>query len=164
MDTFHYLIGQDTPHIAWWQMMNRAVIVFVYALTLYRVAPRRSFAGLSAQDVVLTVVLGSSLSRALTGNAPLVPTLAATAALVVLHSMLSSMARRSEVISRLVKGRPIQLIQEGEVDWKAARRSDLGERDLSEQLRLKGVKRPVEVEEAYLERNGAISVIVSDRR
>jgi hypothetical protein len=27
METFHYLIGQDTPHIAWWQMSLRAVII-----------------------------------------------------------------------------------------------------------------------------------------
>ncbi|WP_306130230.1 hypothetical protein [Roseovarius sp. MMSF_3350] len=42
METFHYLIGQDTPHIAWWQMSIRAAIIFVYAILLYRVAPRRS--------------------------------------------------------------------------------------------------------------------------
>lgn len=88
-------------------------------------------------------------------------TLAATAALVALYSTLSAMAPRSELISRLVKGRSIRLFQKGEVDWEAARRSDLGERDISEQLRLKGVKYPDEVEEAYLERNGAINVIVS---
>ena len=65
METFHYLIGQDTPHIAWWQMSIRAAIIFVYAILLYRVAPRRSFSNLSAQDIVLTVILGSSVSRAL---------------------------------------------------------------------------------------------------
>ena len=52
METFHYLIGQNTPHIAWWQMSVRATIIFVYAILLYRVAPRRSFSNLSAQDIV----------------------------------------------------------------------------------------------------------------
>ena len=62
LETFHYLTGQETPHIAWWQMCNRAAIIFLYAMLLYRLAPRRSFANLSAVDIVLTVVLGSSLS------------------------------------------------------------------------------------------------------
>lgn len=41
MESLHYLIGQDTLHIAWWQMSISAGIIFVCAILLYRVAPRR---------------------------------------------------------------------------------------------------------------------------
>ena len=136
METFHYLIGQDTPHIAWWQMSLRAVIIFLYAILLYRVAPRRSFSNLSAQDIVLTVVLGSSLSRSLTGNAPLLPTLAATGLLVVLYVSVTALAPRSKVVSRLLKGRPITLVRDGEVDDEAFRKAHFGENDIAELLRL----------------------------
>lgn len=161
METFHYLIGQETPHLAWWQMAIRAAIIFIYGVSLYRLAPRRSFAGLSAFDIVLTVVMGSSLSRALTGNAPLLPTLVATALLIALHALLSALASKSETLSLLVKGRPIRLVHEGAVDWAATRRSQLGKRDLNEQLRMKGIRALDEVKEAYLERNGSISIIRS---
>lgn len=159
METFHYLIGQDTPHIAWWQMSLRAVIIFLYAILLYRVAPRRSFSNLSAQDIVLTVVLGSSLSRALTGNAPLLPTLAATGLLVVLYISVTALAPRSKVVSRLLKGRPITLVRDGEVVDEAFRKAHFGENDISELLRLNGLRDLSEVEEARLERNGQVSVI-----
>ena len=163
METFHYLIGQQTPHMAWWQMCNRAVLVLLYAVVLYRVAPRRSLTGLSALDIVLTVVMGSSLSRALTGNAPLLPTLAATALLVALYTGLSALAPRSDFVSRLTKGRSVRLIRNGEIDWKMARRSNLGPRDIDEELRMKGLRRLDEVEEAYLERNGAVSIIKASK-
>ncbi|WP_370046811.1 MULTISPECIES: DUF421 domain-containing protein [Salipiger] len=159
METFHYLIGQDTPHIAWWQMSLRAVIIFLYAILLYRVAPRRSFSNLSAQDIVLTVVLGSSLSRTLTGNAPLLPTLAATGLLVVLYVSVTALAPRSKVVSRLLKGRPITLVRDGEVDDEAFRKAHFGENDIAELLRLNGLRDLSEVEEARLERNGQVSVI-----
>ena len=159
METFHYLIGQDTPHIAWWQMSLRAVIIFLYAILLYRVAPRRSFSNLSAQDIVLTVVLGLSLSRALTGNAPLLPTLAATGLLVVLYISVTALAPRSKVVSRLLKGRPITLVRDGEVVDEAFRKAHFGENDISELLRLNGLRDLSEVEEARLERNGQVSVI-----
>lgn len=159
METFHYLIGQDTPHIAWWQMSLRAVIIFLYAILLYRVAPRRSFSNLSAQDIVLTVVLGSSLSRSLTGNAPLLPTLAATGLLVVLYVSVTALAPRSKVVSRLLKGRPITLVRDGEVDDEAFRKAHFGENDIAELLRLNGLRDLSEVEEARLERNGQVSVI-----
>lgn len=159
METFHILIGQDTPHIAWWQMSIRAGIIFVYAILLYRVAPRRSFSNLSAQDIVLTVILGSSLSRALTGNAPLLPTLAATGLLVILYVGVTALAPHSKIVSRLVKGRPITLVGNGEVDHEAFEKAHFGENDITELLRLNGLRDLSEVEEARLERNGQVSVI-----
>lgn len=159
METFHFLIGQDTPHIAWWQMSIRAAIIFVYAILLYRLAPRRSFSNLSAQDIVLTVILGSSLSRALTGNAPLIPTLVATGLVVALYVGVTAIAPHSQIVSRLVKGRPITLVREGKVDWPAFRSAQFGENDITELMRLNGLRELSEVEEAHLERNGQVSVI-----
>lgn len=159
METFHFLIGQNTPHIAWWQMSIRAAIIFVYAILLYRLAPRRSFSNLSAQDIVLTVILGSSLSRALTGNAPLIPTLVATGLVVALYVGVTAIAPHSQIVSRLVKGRPITLVREGKVDWPAFRSAQFGENDITELLRLNGLRELSEVEEAHLERNGQVSVI-----
>lgn len=159
METFHFLIGQNTPHIAWWQMSIRAAIIFVYAILLYRLAPRRSFSNLSAQDIVLTVILGSSLSRALTGNAPLIPTLVATGLVVALYVGVTAIAPHSQIVSRLVKGRPITLVREGKVDWPAFRSAQFGENDITELMRLNGLRELSEVEEAHLERNGQVSVI-----
>ncbi len=164
METFHYLIGEQTPHIAWWQMSLRAAIIFFYAVLLYRMAPRRSFSNLSALDIVITVVLGSSLSRALTGNAPLLPTLIATALVVALYTGMTALAPRSKLVSRMAKGRPIRLVKDGKADWRAIRAAQLGEHDITEQLRLNGVRDISEVEEAYLERNGDISVIAKGDR
>jgi uncharacterized membrane protein YcaP (DUF421 family) len=140
-------------------MSIRAVIVFFYAIILYRLIPRKAFGNSAVVDIVVTVIAGSSLSRALTGNAELLATLAATAALLLLHVLLSVLTRRSEFVSKLVKGRPVRLVQDGKVDWKMMRRAQLGERDLGENLRLNGVAGPGDVAEAYLERNGSVSVI-----
>lgn len=145
--------------MAWWQMCVRAAIIFGYAVLLYRLAPRRSFSNLSALDIVITVVLGSSLSRALTGNAPLLPTLIATALLVALYAGMTALAPRSTLVSRLAKGRPIRLVQDGKPDWKAIRGAHLGEHDITEHLRLNGLRDLSQVEEAHLERNGRISII-----
>lgn len=67
LHTFYDLIGRDTNPILWWQMTIRAVIVFVYAMLLYRIVPVRVFGGSAAPDLVIAVIVGSSLSRALTG-------------------------------------------------------------------------------------------------
>jgi uncharacterized membrane protein YcaP (DUF421 family) len=159
METFRFLIGQGADPIAWWQMCLRAAIIFLYSVALYRLLPRRAFGGITAADVVVVVIMGSSLSRALTGNAPLLATLAATAVLAALYTVLTALAARLEWLSWLSKGRPVLLIRDGRIDAKAMRWSLLGEHDLQEKLRASGVARAEQVAEARLERSGEISVI-----
>ena len=159
METFYHLTGRSTDPVAWWQMCMRACIIFVWAVMLYRALPRRAFGSNAMPDIVVAVILGSSLSRALTGNAPLLPTLAATAVFGALYSLLTVLSRRFEPLSWLVKGRSIRVINDGEVDHRAMRKAQLGKHDLSENLRLKGVTDADQVAEAFLERNGEFSVI-----
>ena len=57
------------------------LIVLDCGIVFVRIAGKRTFCTLSAFDIVLAV----NLSRALTGNAPFWPTLAATTVLARLH-------------------------------------------------------------------------------
>lgn len=162
MDSFYQVVGRDADTILWWQMVNRGILILVYAIAVYRAMPARAFSNSAVLDIVVTVIVGSALGRALTANAPLLPTLAATAALMSAHVLLSVLTRYSRAISRIVKGRPVQLVRAGQIDWKMMRRVQLGERDLLEQLRLNGVGSLDQVAEAYMERNGAVSVIKAE--
>ena len=159
METFYFLIGRDADPIAWWQMCIRATIIFFYAVALYRLLPRRAFGSIAAADIVVVVIMGSSLSRALTGNAPVLPTLAAMAVLAGLYTLLTALAARLEWLSWLAKGRPIRLIRDGRLDRRAMRRTLLGEHDVREVLRLRNVTEVEQVAEACVERDGKISVI-----
>jgi len=53
-------------------------VIFAFGLALVRLAGRRVFVRWAALDIVVAVVVGSNLSRALTGTAPLGGTLAAS--------------------------------------------------------------------------------------
>ena len=54
-------------HLTWWQECNRALVVFIYGLAIMRVAGRRVFGKWAALDIIVSVIVGSNLSRALTG-------------------------------------------------------------------------------------------------
>lgn len=159
MDTFYWLIGRDADPIAWWQMSARAVIIFAWAVALYRFMPRRAFGSNAALDIVVVVIMGSALSRALSGSAPILPTIAATSALALLYALFNWLAMRFDPVSRLLKGRRIRLIRDGEIDDHALREAQLGRGDLMENLRASGVEDVAQVEDAFLERNGKVTVI-----
>ena len=67
-----------TPHITWTQECARAVVIFVYGFAIVRFVGRRVFGKWAALDIIVSVIVGSNLSRALTGSAELWGTLAAT--------------------------------------------------------------------------------------
>lgn len=141
-------------------MMARTVVVFLVAVLLVRLADRRFLSHHAGFDMMVAVVLGSVLSRAINGDARFFPTLAASALLVVLHHFLASLAFRSHRVSQLVKGQARVLVRNGVVDHAAMRQAKITPDDLEANLRLQGkVCRLEEVAEARLERSGAISVL-----
>ena len=159
MEAFYDLIGQDGGDIAWQQMSARAVLIFFFGLVLVRVAGKRVFGKWTALDIVVSIIIGSNLSRALTGAAPFVETIIATTVLVLLHSALIMAGVRWPALGHLMKGRGVRLIEDGRPDHHAMRKHGIGEHDLEEALRGCGLDELGEVRAAYLERNGDISVL-----
>ena len=158
--TLELVFGAGGGSITWWQMVLRAVLIFCYGVLLFRFSYRRFFGQSTDFDIVVAILIGSTLSRALTGNAPLIPTLAATAAIVVLHSVLARLAWSWDGIGWLIKGVETRIFEHGRPNETAMRRTGVTERDLLEAIRQRGAEDLSQVETAVLERSGRISVIL----
>lgn len=155
-----WTMGLEEDELVIRHMVVRAIIVFPFAVMLVRVGSKRFISGNTAYDVILGVMLGSIISRAITGQSPFVPTLCAAFVIVVLHRLFSRIAVSSNDFGTLIKGNTSVLVRDGEVDWEAMRRSNLSRNDLLEALRLReNLSDWEKVKEARLERNGEISVI-----
>ena len=124
-----------------------------------RVSGKRTFSRGSPLDIVVTIVIGSNLSRALTGNAPFFGTLVASAAFVGLYRLLAQVCHRWPSLDRVFKGKPVHLIDGGVVDTAALGREAMTRGDLDEAMRAKGVEEAAQVRLAVLENSGQISVI-----
>jgi uncharacterized membrane protein YcaP (DUF421 family) len=148
-----------TSHVSVAQECARAALIFAYGLAVVRLAGRRVFGRWSAIDIVVSIVVGSNLSRALTGNAPLLGTLAATTALMLLHWLLAQAAAHSARVSRLVEGRAIELGRGGTATGAGALRAAVSAADLAEALRQAGIERVEESRLILLEPSGKISVL-----
>lgn len=155
----HAAIGPDSPHLSWEQESVRAGLIFLAGIAYIRAVGPRTFARGSPLDIVISVVIGSNLSRALTGSAAFVPTLAATGVLVAFHWLFASATRKLPWLGRIVKGAPKTLVRDGRIDASMLARQNLSAGDLEEELRLKSADGPEQVKLATLERSGQVSVI-----
>lgn len=160
MEALRQLLFAQGKDLNAWLMALRAALIFVGAIVLVRLGDRRFLGKNSAFDVVLSVILGSALSRAVNGSANLVATMGAGLVLIVLHWLFAAISFRSDPFGKLIKGEADQLVKDGQIDWEAMRRSEISEKDLLGSVRLIGRLPSIDkVGEAYLERSGSISVV-----
>lgn len=145
-------------------MALRTVIVYAFTLVLVRLGSRRLLSRPSAFDVIVAIMVGSIMSRAINGSAPFVPTLIAGAMLLLMHWAFAAGAFHVHWISVAIKGTRIPLIRDGKVLHDGVRRAQISEEDLAEALRLQIQDEDVsKVAIAYMERSGEISVIPRSR-
>jgi uncharacterized membrane protein YcaP (DUF421 family) len=156
------VFGGDTPQppLHWYQVAARAIVVYLAGLIIVRMGKSRLVARMTALDIILGFILGSLLSRGITGSASISGTIVASAALVASHWLFTALACRWHGLGTLLKGRYLRpLIIDGQLQFDNLRRSHLSVHDVMEELRLHGVEDLSEVARAYKERNGEISVI-----
>lgn len=153
-------LGREASEIGVGQMMLRAVIIYSVTLAVVRLGSKRFLGKATAFDVILGIMIGSVMSRAINGSAGLLPTLAAGAVLIALHGVFARLSYRTDWFGNYVKGRPVLLVEDGRVQPDGMQESSVSENDLAEALRLQGLKNDTtRVQTAYLERDGTISVI-----
>lgn len=152
----------DAHHLTVWQMCVRGAVIFLMGIFYIRAVGPRTFGRNTPLDIVVSVVIGSNLSRAMTGSSAFVPTLAGTYVLVALHWIFAWATRHSHRLGLIVKGDPLDLIRDGRVDRAQMRKQNISDQDLDEELRSHGVERPEQVKLAVLERSGKLSIIKAE--
>lgn len=162
-ENFIWLIGGNEVNavIPLWQLVLRTIVVYGIALLIIRVAKRRFMGGFTTFDILLGFVIGSVLSRAITGTIRFVDMFFIVFVLVIMHWVISIIGYYSgSFISDTVKNSARQLVKDGEMIEDAMRESKIGENDLMQAVRNKGnVESLDNVKSAYLERDGSITVI-----
>ena len=166
LEIFYWAIGanEDYAKLSYIQMVLRTIIVYGVALGLIRLGKRRFLGGYTAFDILMGFVVGSIMSRTITGRENFFSAIIVIVTLMAIHYVISYLTYYYSDASKIVKNDERQLIKNGKVDEEAMQESKLGKNDLLQALRQKGsVQSPEEVESAFLERDGSITVIPKKR-
>jgi len=152
-------------HLSTAQEGARAILIFAYGLLLLRLSGPRLFGHWSALDIVISIMVGSALARAMTGSAPLVGTMVAAAIMALLHVTLAHCVARDTRLAHVLEGKSVILIDHGRIDHRARKRSKISEADLREALREHGIdgqEKADNVKVMALEPSGKLSVVKVD--
>lgn len=159
------VLGLGAEDLTMPQVGLRAFIIYISAILLVKLGEKRFMGKNTAFDVIVGIMLGSILSRAVTGNASFFATLGAGAMLVGFHWLFAVASFYSDRFGTIVKGSDRVLIRDGEIQWDNMRKSHISKKDLELALRSNGkIIDPDDAKEARFERSGDISVIPRDRK
>ena len=162
MAAFWDVFGGDQPltTLTLSQVVARAIAIYFCGVVLVRVGKSRLLARATGIDILVGFLLGSLLSRAITGLASISATIVASAVIIAGHAVLTAATCRWHTLGNIVKGHNLLLIRDGEILRENLYKSHLSENDLLEALRLNAqTENPADIARAYKERNGEISAI-----
>ena len=156
------LFGGDAPlkELEVHQIAARALAVYFFGLAIVRVGKSRLMSNSTPIDVLLVIILGSLLSRAITGSASLTETFVSCAVLVAMHALITVLTYYWHPVGNLLKGHVRPLVKDGVILWDQMRQSHYSEHDLKAAIRLQaGLEDVADVSVAMKERSGEISVV-----
>ncbi|MGZ3863843.1 MAG: DUF421 domain-containing protein [Bacteroidia bacterium] len=141
-------------------MCSRTALVFIIALILIRISGKRAFGMNMPMDNVITILLGALLSRAIVGASPFIATIASALLMVILYRICAQLAVISKAFGKLVKGKELLIYKNGQMLHENMKKAMVTEKDLVEEMRIKANLDSLKnVEAAYIERNGEISIV-----
>ena len=145
--------------VRWWELVLRALIVYLFLIVLLRISGKRQIGQLAPFDLVLLLVLSNSVQNAINGGDNSVTGgLISAGILVGLNWAFGLATCKSKRLEALVEGRPEVLIHNGELFKDVMEREQLTLHELNAALRSAGCASMMEVHYAILENNGSISV------
>jgi uncharacterized membrane protein YcaP (DUF421 family) len=143
----------------WWQLVVRAVIVYLVLFALIRLSGKHTLGELSIFDLIVVIVLGSAVRTSLLGNdKSLQGGLIVVAVLLLLDWISTWLSSHSKRGDRWLQGRPVLLARDGELFEDVLKRCKIPRSNFVSSMRKHGCRDLQMVGMAILEPNGSITI------
>ena len=138
----------------------RAIVLYAFVILVMRAVGRRELSSLTAIDLVLLIVMGDAIQQGLTqDDYSVTGSIIVISTFAVLQVFSAYLGYRFKPLRVLLEGRPVVLVDDGELVTANLRRHRLTPDDVAEEMRLQQIVSFDDVRWAILEANGRISFI-----
>jgi uncharacterized membrane protein YcaP (DUF421 family) len=153
------LFGINEENLGFLHMVARSSVIYFLGIPLSRLNKR--FLGIpSVYNFILTIVLGSLLATAITTPIYFYRILGVFIFLIVLNWTMTWCAFVFPKFEIFLEGRPVKLVENGNILWPAMEKHYITEEDLAHTAHEAGGSGVKEIQTAYFESNGKITVVL----
>lgn len=141
------------------EVIFRALVVYLFVQVLFRLLGRKEWTRYAVFNVVVLFLIAVALRTTMLGDDNSVTSgILSVSTILFVDWLFSYLSFRDDRLADLLQGKVIQLVQNGELKKCEMRKARISESQLLEQVRLKGHSSLGEIEEAFMERSGYISI------
>lgn len=153
------------PDVSLFEIVVRGIVTYFSIFVLLRVILRGRTSAVAMSDLLVIVLIADAAQNAMAaGYNTVTDGLVLVATIVLCSFSVDWIAYRSARLRRFVHPERKPLVVKGRTLRKTLQEELITEEELFTQLRLNGIERIEDVEAAYLEGNGEVSVIKREAR
>jgi uncharacterized membrane protein YcaP (DUF421 family) len=160
-DLTRILLGSiETAHpVFYLEVILRTIVMYLYTIFLARMVGQGGIGQIGPFEFVLVIAVGSAAGDPMFyPDVGLLQGLLVITVVIVLHRATGFLFQRHKNLELTVEGNPLMVVREGKIREDVLGSGTLTERELLALLRLNGVRNIGEVECAFFEPNGRLSV------
>lgn len=153
----------DQPPLFLAEILFRIAVIWPWTMLLLRWIGGRSISQLSLVEFLLVIALGSAVGDSLFyPDVPLVHAMLVIFVIIAIDKLVDQAIRLFRPAKGIFDGQPVEVLRDGVIHMSARGTRQIGNLELMELLRLKGVENLGSVRCAYMETSGALSVFAAD--
>jgi uncharacterized membrane protein YcaP (DUF421 family) len=142
------------------ELVVRGTAMYLFLFTVFRVVIKRRVGAVGMADLLVLVIVADAAQNGMAGEYRSVTEgMILLATIVAWDVLIDFLTFRFPRIERVLEPPPLLLVDRGRILWRNLRKELVSELELRAKLREHGVTDPAEVDKAYMEPDGAVSVI-----
>ncbi|MEX0940517.1 MAG: YetF domain-containing protein [Candidatus Babeliales bacterium] len=159
-DLYRIFIGSSFSFVLLGEILFRTSFIYLYTVLNIRLMNKQSMGMLSSFEIIIIFALGTAVGDSMIyPHVPLIQAMLVISTIVFLERILAQIAEKFYFFEKYIVGFPELIIKNGKIIPKILKKQSLSKDELFSALRLKGIKDLGQVEYAYVEPSGNISVI-----
>lgn len=157
-DLKQILLG-DFSLLIYIEILIRVAIIMTYTILLIRWIGKRAVGNLGSSDILLIVAMGSAVGDAmLYPSVPLIVAMSVITIIAVFQKIYVYLGIKYEPLRQITDTKTMKLVENGRLLKENFEVDDIDENEVYMLLRQAGIKYLSEVEHAYYEQSGSLSI------
>lgn len=149
----------DFTLLIYLEIILRVIIIMTYTILMIRWIGKRAVGSLGSSDVLLVVAMGSAVGDAMFyPSVPLSVAIVVITLIAVFQKIYVYVGIKYEPIRKITDPKTMKLVENGRLLKKNFEEDDIDENEVFMLLRQAGIQYLSEVEHAYYEQSGSLSV------
>ncbi len=156
----HRIFIGDAPLLFFVEIIFRTVIMYAYTIFLLRVLGKRGMGQLSTLELAIIIGFGSAVGDPMMqADVPVTHGIIAITVISLLQIGLEKVINTNKKIEKVMEGEPNMVVDDGYMILENMVKDSLSKEDLFRLLRVKDVTHLGEINKAFFETTGQISVM-----